>query len=137
MGDLSEHFSKWEFADHGTGKTIVVPELIDGLEQFRALLGLPVRIHSGYRSVETNQLVGGARDSLHLLGKAADVSIDGLSAIELYALATLVPVFNDSGIGLYPAEEFIHVDVRGTVARWARLDGKYVSIQEALPRLLA
>lgn len=137
MGDLSAHFSKWEFADHATGKTIVVPELIDGLEQFRALLGLPVRIHSGYRSVETNQLVGGAPESQHLLGKAADVSIEGLSSMELFALATLVPIFDAGGIGVYPGEEFIHVDVRMQRARWARLDGKYVGIQEALPRLLA
>lgn len=43
------------------------------LEQVRTLLGdRPMLISSGYRSPAVNAVVGGARDSRHLLGLAAD-----------------------------------------------------------------
>ena len=42
------------------------------LEQVRALLGGPVRITSGYRSPGLNAVVGGAKNSAHLSGYAAD-----------------------------------------------------------------
>lgn len=47
--------------------------LAELLEQVRALLGAkPIRISSGYRSVALNKAVGGASNSDHLIGMAAD-----------------------------------------------------------------
>ena len=44
-----------------------------GLEKIRTLLGnLPIHIDSGYRCPELNTLVGGAKDSAHMRGYAAD-----------------------------------------------------------------
>jgi len=42
------------------------------LEKVRALTGKPLKIHSGYRSPELNAAVGGAKQSFHLVGCAAD-----------------------------------------------------------------
>ena len=57
------------------------------LDPLRAGLGRPVRVTSGYRSPAVNQAVKGARSSQHMLGEAADIKVDGVSAI---ALATAV-----------------------------------------------
>lgn len=43
-----------------------------GLEKVRALLGCALLVSSGYRSPEVNVAVGGAHDSAHLSGWAAD-----------------------------------------------------------------
>jgi hypothetical protein len=50
----------------------------------------------------------------------------------MYRLAQEVPGFYGGGIGLYPDDGFIHVDVRGHEARWAKVRGQYVGIEEAL-----
>lgn len=47
--------------------------LAAGLEQVRVLLGdRPIRINSGYRCPALNKAVGGAANSAHMLGYAAD-----------------------------------------------------------------
>jgi hypothetical protein len=43
-----------------------------GLEQIRALLGVPMHIDSGYRCPALNKAVGGVPDSAHIEGYAAD-----------------------------------------------------------------
>lgn len=56
------------------------PAIIDNLkrtaavlELVRKVLNFPLHINSGYRSPEVNQLVGGAKNSAHMDGLAADV----------------------------------------------------------------
>ena len=50
--------------------------LADTLEQVRAALGeLPILISSGYRSPALNRAVGGAANSAHLSGLAADFTV--------------------------------------------------------------
>lgn len=46
--------------------------LAQKLEVVRSILGVPLVVTSGYRSPELNKAVGGARDSAHLTGNAAD-----------------------------------------------------------------
>ena len=43
-----------------------------GLEKVRALLGCPMHIDSGYRCQDLNKAVGGASNSAHMQGYAAD-----------------------------------------------------------------
>ena len=57
------------------------PEMVDALkrtaqllEEVRALLGKPVLVSSGYRAPAVNRAVGGAANSAHMLGCAADFS---------------------------------------------------------------
>ena len=43
------------------------------LEPMRRLTASPIRITSGYRSPSLNQMVGGAHQSQHMVGQAADI----------------------------------------------------------------
>jgi len=43
------------------------------LEPARMILAVPVHIDSGYRSTSINRLVGGASNSAHIDGRAADI----------------------------------------------------------------
>ena len=55
----------------------LIPNLLTlakGLEQVRAALrGLPVHVNSGYRCAALNAAVGGAKNSMHVRGLAADI----------------------------------------------------------------
>lgn len=53
------------------------------LEQVRGLFGRPLIVSSGYRSAQVNARVGGARDSQHLKGLAADFTIIGVDNREV------------------------------------------------------
>jgi uncharacterized protein YcbK (DUF882 family) len=69
----------------------------------------PLRIFSGYRSLTTNrQTEGAALDSRHLLGKAADIAMDGVTNVKLAGIAS---VLGRGGTGFYPGRSFVHVDV--------------------------
>lgn len=49
-------------------------KLIDNvLDPARKLLGEPIIVTSGYRCEELNKIVGGAKNSQHLYGQAADI----------------------------------------------------------------
>jgi hypothetical protein len=48
--------------------------LVDNvLDPLRELLGQPITVNSGFRSPEVNARVGGATNSQHLFGQAADI----------------------------------------------------------------
>ena len=132
MGDLSKNFSKAEFACSCCGQVHVEPTLVAGLQALRERIGKPIHITSGYRCPKHNAAVGGVPKSQHLLGKAADIHVDGMSPAELYHQAAAIPAFHDGGIGLYPDQHFVHVDVRGFATRWAKLGGKYVAVERVL-----
>ena len=47
------------------------------LEPLRVAMGEPIPISSGYRCPRLNEAVGGVRNSQHMTGQAADLSIGG------------------------------------------------------------
>ena len=49
------------------------------LDPLRQLWGKPLRVNSGYRSPTLNAIVGGARNSQHCLGCAADITTGSLT----------------------------------------------------------
>jgi hypothetical protein len=93
--NLSEHFTIEELVasqiatrrriDNRPAPAIVenLRRLAGVLEQVRALVGRPVTVSSGYRSPVLNAAAGGARDSAHMQGLAADITVAGLAPKEL------------------------------------------------------
>lgn len=132
MGDLSEHFSRSEFVCKHCGQLVLDPKLVPALEMLRASMGQPIFVNDSYRCPVHNAAVGGVPHSQHVLGMAADIVVAGWNVKDLYDAAQSVPDFKQGGIGLYDSG-FIHVDVRPNgPARWARVNGKYVGIEELL-----
>lgn len=54
------------------------------LEPIRKGLARPIHISSGYRSTELNKAIKGAKTSQHIEGRAADISVKGMTTQELY-----------------------------------------------------
>lgn len=50
-----------------------IANLWNQLEEIRFKLGKPIIVNSGYRVPELNKLVAGAKNSLHMQGRAADI----------------------------------------------------------------
>lgn len=114
----SEHFSEAELACHHCGQNNVRQELLNALEEFRTKVGGPVHVNDAYRCPIHNAEVGGAKNSQHVLGLAADISVEGKTARELYQIALQIPSIK--GIGVDDHKQYIHVDVRtgDHVAKW-------------------
>lgn len=133
---LSKHFSADELRCPATGICQMEASLLIALEEFRELVGKPLKVLSGYRDPSHNAEVGGAERSQHTFGRAVDIALPkDLSITAAYRLAEQVDGFRNGGIGLYPDEKFIHLDTRGKKARWARVGGKYVGIEVVLSAL--
>lgn len=113
---ISAHFRRREFACRcSCGFDTVDVQLINALESVRELFSLPIFIISGARCKAHNEEVGGAGGSMHLVGKAADFIIKGVSPSETFLnLKGLFP--NKFGIGNY--RRWTHLDVRPALARW-------------------
>lgn len=118
MGDLSEHFSRSEFAcSCKCGQDTVDYMLLVVLEHLREHFGKPVFIteKGGNRCPMLNAIAGGADKSYHLIGKAADVQVEDVTPEDVYEFLCLnYP--NSLGFGLY--ERHVHVDSRERPARW-------------------
>jgi zinc D-Ala-D-Ala carboxypeptidase len=107
-GRCSQHFTFRSFRSPGDGWIKLDRALVRGLEAYRAELGAPVAIApgAGYRDPAYNADRGGAADSQHLHGTAADVE----PALELERVLALRAF---SGIGYDAATGLVrHVDVR-------------------------
>lgn len=112
QGTASAHFSYREWrcgcggSRNGCRVIVVHRPLLADLEVYRAQLGHGVTIASGYRCPLHNADVGGAKDSQHLYGGAADVAYD-LSDV------TVAKLRRFSGIGRSEKTHLVrHVDVR-------------------------
>ena len=148
MGDLTEHFSRSEFACSHCGRE---PEalnwdLVNGLEAVRATLSelmgrsTAVRVVSGWRCPEHVLSIkrerNGQRPSQHTLERAADVATEA-PLVALAAAALGVFELATGGVGIYPSDGFLHVDVREDgPTRWGRLQGEYVAWRTALVEVL-
>ena len=79
----------------------------------------PYHIISGYRTPKSNAILskrkkGVAKNSLHMYGKAADISMPGYS---LSGIRRVAMKMKAGGIGYYPRSKFLHIDV-GEVRYW-------------------
>ena len=108
MGDLTEHFSRWEFACKcGCGFDDINPNLITILERVRTHFGVPCAVNSGCRCEKHNRDIKGAPRSQHLLGNAADVWMKGIAPA---LIAEVAIQYGATGTKVY--DSFTHIDVR-------------------------
>lgn len=125
---ITPHFALEEFGQHARHGLPAMPypkEWIDDrllglceeLEILRRELKAAIMIASGYRSPEYNRKIGGARNSQHVQGRAADIRVYGVNfrvvhdtALSMYKKGLL----KISGLGRYPESSppFVHIDVR-------------------------
>jgi len=118
MGDISENFSRHEFACHDyCGFDTVDYELIWVLENMRTHFGdTLVFITSGCRCLRYNTKIHGADKSFHMWGQASDIKIPGISPKQIadYLEKEYKGFY---GIGRY--KTFTHIDIRSKrPARW-------------------
>ena len=130
---VTPHFPWAEFACQDAQKTPVPPNLRANtirlcwlLEKLRHQLGdVPISIDSGYRTPAHNRQVGGAADSRHMHGDAADFFVaqvdrwiaQGTAANRTAVLAVANRIFASGGVG-NETSGTLHVDSRGWKARF-------------------
>lgn len=113
---LNQYFKRKEFACRcGCGTSTVDAELLQVITDVREHFGSPVVITSGHRCAKHNANVGGAKNSMHLTGKAADIKVRGILPSEVHKYLT-DKYQGKYGIGKY--NYFTHIDVRAGCARW-------------------
>ena len=111
--------------DHRTQDTADYdPREFDLLHALLAKLGKPnatIDIVCGYRTPFSNNFLrtrsavtGVAEHSQHMLSKAIDIRIPGVSTLALRNAALSLGM---GGVGYYPTSQFVHVDV-GPVRQW-------------------
>lgn len=95
--------------------------LLEQLSQIQQRLGTnkPITLISGYRSPKTNNMLrqrskGVAKKSFHMVGKAMDFNIPGVSLASIRKAALDLKA---GGVGYYPGSGFVHIDT-GPVRRW-------------------
>lgn len=96
---MSEHFSFMELTDSQSFPDLVGRNMIDArafekqlkytaytLEEIRRVLGVPMKITSGFRNNALNKAVGGSPTSGHAKGVCADFKPIGMSVEDAYDL---------------------------------------------------
>ena len=122
---LTTNFSLSEFNKYNfTVPTDVLRNLIElakNLQVLRDEVKKPIKITSGYRPAEHNAKIGGATKSRHITGQAADFKIEGYTPKQVASIIEKLITagkMKQGGIGTYST--WVHYDVRGTAARWAK-----------------
>lgn len=123
---LSENFKVKEFAcNDGSDTVLISDELVHLLQKIRDHFGVAVTINSGYRTSTYNKKVGGATNSQHVKGTAADIVVKGVDPLTVAQYSEhLMP--DSGGIGVY--QTFTHVDVRTSRSRWDNRSGSEVVV---------
>lgn len=124
---LTSNFSFSEFAcrsgkDFSSEAISNIMVLAEQLEVIRSEAGdRSIKINSGYRSPKHNAKIGGAKNSQHLRGMAADIVISGMKPSETADLIERLieeGKILEGGVGRYA--RFTHYDIRGKKARWSK-----------------
>ena len=100
--------------DFRTGDVYPIdPKLLDILCEIQSVTGSSgtIEIISGYRSLQTNNLLGHkssgvAKKSLHMKGRAVDIRITDLPTRQLHKTATAL---RTGGVSYYAKSDFVHL----------------------------
>ena len=92
--------------------------VLNVLDPLRARIGRPIIITSGYRSQRVNELVGGSKTSQHMLGKAADIHIQGYTPQQMEMVYRTIQMYYDfDQLIFYPSKNIIHISWNGAKNR--------------------
>jgi uncharacterized protein YcbK (DUF882 family) len=94
--------------------------ICENAQVLRDLLGTPLYVVSGYRTLSHNTKVGGVQNSYHLTASALDLKShhwEPEQLATLYKGLIRMGLVSDGGVGYYPESGFIHVDI-GRPRRW-------------------
>jgi uncharacterized protein YcbK (DUF882 family) len=116
----AKYFKPEEFRCHGPEcrdkpDPVMDERLLQVLDHIRETVGKPIIVTCGYRCPVHNRAVGGAKNSFHCQGVAADLSAVGIGVEELARIAVECGA---DGVGRYFEKNFVHIDVRQHKARW-------------------
>jgi uncharacterized protein YcbK (DUF882 family) len=114
MDKISKHFSRSEFAcSCNCGFDTIDTVTLEALEAIRGHFEAPVMITSACRCTAHNAAVGGAENSQHVKGRAADIQVKGVEPERIANYA------EDLGMSVGRYSTFTHIDSRsGTPASW-------------------
>ena len=122
---LTNNFNLNEFNKHNfpLTETILrnIQELAKNLQVLRDEVKKPIKITSGYRDPSFNKKIGGASQSRHITGQAADLKIEGYTPKQVAAIIEKLIAsgkMKQGGLGIY--KTWIHYDIRLTKARWTK-----------------
>jgi hypothetical protein len=89
------------------------------LEPVRSLVGVPLRITSGFRCAALNAAVGGSKTSAHMDGRAADIETVGMGLIDAFDVIRHSSIPYDQIIQECGPEGWIHLGIaaNGTTPR--------------------
>lgn len=108
---IRSNFKVKEFACKDGSDLIRIDEkMVNFLQKAREHFGVPIVITSAYRTEEYNKKVGGAKNSYHIKGQAADHHAKG--KVDLWELARFYERIGCKGIIIYPNFGFVHIDMR-------------------------
>ena len=117
---LSKNFKVGEFAcSDGSDEIKIDPQLPVILESLRAALDCTIEIVSGYRTPAHNRKIGGAVQSRHLYGQAADIKCrnKNRAIIPNITVCRAAEQLGVMGIEQILGGENTHVDV-GRITKW-------------------
>lgn len=104
-----EYFKPDEFACTCCGKNGIKIELVEKLDELRGLMGMPLKITSGYRCPD-HPLSVSRPTSSHVKGEAVDLSAK--TSRERYMMLWLIMKHGwFKRIGISGKDNFIHVDI--------------------------
>jgi uncharacterized protein YcbK (DUF882 family) len=123
---LTTNFSLSEFqskdgSSFPSGAVQNLTILAEQLQVLRDEVKRSITVTSGYRSKEHNLRIGGALDSFHVRGMAADIQVSGMTPKQVYdTIEKLIQEgkMKEGGLGLY--KSWVHYDHRGKRIRWKK-----------------
>ena len=118
---LTKNFTRDEFECQckKCDAQMIDQELVDKLQRIRDVLGVKLKVTSGYRCITHNAKVHGSSHSKHLYGFAADWrTLDRV--VNPVALGIIAQAVGFGGIGIYWHSEaaMCHADTRAGKATW-------------------